>query len=133
MLGLKKTLFLKTLQLLISFKPFVVFTKGLLILNTIFIIKVLVPYPNNKTVKFDNVYYKNTHLPMVSKLINSPFKGIELNLGLASKTTGKLIPYVAVVHLKFDDIASFQTSIAPHAEVTASHLKITVTYQQNFI
>ena len=41
-------------------------------------IKVSVMYPNGEDVKFDADYYKNSHLPMVSKLVGSALKGLEL-------------------------------------------------------
>ena len=86
-------------------------------------IKVSVMYPNSKTVQFDTTYYKNTHLPMVSKLVGPAIKGIELDLGLASRVPGELAPYVAIAHLKFDDVASFQASFGPHTEVISADVK----------
>jgi len=86
-------------------------------------IKVSVMYPNGKNVKFDTEYYKNNHLPMVIKAIGTALKGLELDLGVASKTPGELAPYVAIAHLKFEDISSFQTSFGPHAETFAADVK----------
>lgn len=86
-------------------------------------IKVSVMYPNSKDVKFDAEYYKNSHLPMLIKALGDSLKGLELDLGLAGKTPGELAPYVAIAHLKFDDVASFQASFGPHAEVFAADVK----------
>ena len=86
-------------------------------------IKVSVMYPNGKDVKFDADYYKNKHLPMVSKAVGNALKGLELDLGLAGRIPGELAPYVAIAHLKFDDIASFQASFGPNAKVFAADLK----------
>lgn len=86
-------------------------------------IKVSVMYPNSKDVKFDTAYYKNSHLPMVSKLVGPALKGIELNLGIASRTPGDLAPYVAIAHLKFDDVETFQAAFGPHAEVISADVK----------
>ena len=86
-------------------------------------IKVSVMYPNRKDVKFDAVYYKNTHLPMVLKLVGSALKGLELDLGIASRTPGKPAPYVAIAHLKFDNVAAFKESFGPHAETFAADVK----------
>lgn len=80
-------------------------------------------YPNSKDVQFDADYYKNTHLPMVSKLVGSPLKDLELDLGIASRTPGESAPYVAIAHLKFDSIEAFQESFGPHAETFAADVK----------
>ncbi|WP_292949140.1 EthD family reductase [Olleya sp. UBA1516] len=86
-------------------------------------IKVSVMYPNSKDVQFDADYYKNTHLPMVSKLVGSALKSLELDLGIASRTPGEPAPYVAIAHLKFDSIEAFQESFGPHGETFAADVK----------
>jgi uncharacterized protein (TIGR02118 family) len=86
-------------------------------------IKVSVMYPNGKDVQFDTNYYKNTHLPMVSKLVGKALKGLELDLGIASRDPGEPAPYVAIAHLKFDNVASFQESFGPHGETFAADVK----------
>ena len=74
-------------------------------------------------VKFDADYYKNSHLPMISKAVGEALKGLELDLGIASRIPGELAPYVAIAHLKFDDVASFQAAFDPHAEAFAADVK----------
>lgn len=86
-------------------------------------IKVSVMYPNAKDVQFDAEYYKNTHLPMVSKLVGNALKDLELDLGIARRVPGEPAPYVAIAHLNFDSIASFQESFGPHQETLAADLK----------
>ncbi|MCH3883845.1 EthD family reductase [Tenacibaculum aquimarinum] len=86
-------------------------------------IKVSVMYPNSKDVQFDADYYKNTHLPMVSKLVGSALKSLELDLGIASSVPGELAPYIAIAHLKFDSVKAFQESFGPHAETFAADVK----------
>lgn len=86
-------------------------------------IKVSVMYPNSKDVKFDTDYYKNTHLPMVSKLVGSALKEMELDLGVGGRAPGELAPYVAIAHLKFEDVASFQAAFGPHAATFAADVK----------
>jgi uncharacterized protein (TIGR02118 family) len=86
-------------------------------------IKVSVMYPNSKNVQFDTDYYKNTHLPMVSKLVGSALKHIELDLGLGGRAPGEPAPYIAIAHLKFEDVAAFQKSFGPHADVFAADVK----------
>ena len=86
-------------------------------------IKVSVMYPNSEGVKFDTDYYKNTHLPMVQKLVGSALKDLELDLGIGGRAPGEAAPYVAIAHLKFDDVASFQAAFGPHAATFADDVK----------
>ncbi|MGB2685190.1 MAG: EthD family reductase [Olleya sp.] len=86
-------------------------------------IKVSVMYPNSKDVQFDADYYKNTHLPMVSKLVGNALKDLELDLGIASRVPGELAPYVAIAHLKFDSVKAFQESFGPHSETFSADVK----------
>ena len=86
-------------------------------------IKVSVMYPNSKDVEFDVEYYKTSHLPMISKALGNALKGLELDLGVASRVPGEPAPYVAIAHLLFDDVASFQASFGPHAEIFAADIK----------
>ena len=78
-------------------------------------IKVSVMYPNSSDTKFDTHYYKNSHLPMVTESLGSALKGMEFSVGIAGRVPGEKAPYVAVVDLKFDTVASFQAAFAPHA------------------
>ncbi len=80
-------------------------------------------YPNSEDVQFDAEYYKNKHLPMVSKLVGSALKGMEFNLGIGTRVPAKPAPYVAIAHLKFDSMASFQESFGPHSDVLAADVK----------
>jgi uncharacterized protein (TIGR02118 family) len=86
-------------------------------------IKVSVMYPNRKDVQFDTAYYQNKHLPMVIKLVGSALKRIELDLGIASKVPNASAPYVAIAHLVFDDITSFQEAFGPHAATFAADVE----------
>ena len=80
-------------------------------------------YPNSKDVQFDADYYKTKHLPMIIEALGDALKGLELDLGLASRAPGEPAPYVAIAHLKFDSVASFQESFGPHAETFAADIK----------
>tara|TARA_R110002050_G_scaffold96785_1_gene201203 strand:+ start:1042 stop:1356 length:315 start_codon:yes stop_codon:yes gene_type:complete len=86
-------------------------------------IKVSVLYPNSKDVQFDAEYYKNTHLPMITKLVGSALKGLELDLGIGSRVLGEPAPYVAISHLKFESVAAFQESFGSHSSVFAADVK----------
>jgi len=80
-------------------------------------------YPNGKDVQFDTEYYKNKHLPMIVNALGDALKGLELDLGVASRGPGEPAPYVVIAHLKFDSITSFQESFGPHGETFAADVK----------
>lgn len=80
-------------------------------------------YPNSKDVQFDTEYYKNKHLPLISKLVGSALKSITLDLGLAGRNPGEMAPYVAIAHLTFDSVKSFQESFGPHGEIFAADVE----------
>jgi len=80
-------------------------------------------YPNGKDVKFDSDYYINSHLPMIVNTLGDALKGLELDLGVASRVPGQPAPYVAIAHLKFDDVAAFQATFGPHAKDFAADVK----------
>lgn len=86
-------------------------------------IKVSVMYPNGKDVQFDAAYYKNSHLPMIVNALGDALKNLELDLGIGGRVPGELAPYVAIAHLKFNDVASFQAAFGPHAETFAADVK----------
>jgi uncharacterized protein (TIGR02118 family) len=78
-------------------------------------IKVSVMYPNGADTKFDVDYYKNSHLPMVAESLGDALKGMEFSVGIGGRVPGELAPYVAVVDLKFESVATFQGAFGPHA------------------
>ncbi|MDX1367926.1 EthD family reductase [Pseudomonas sp.] len=79
-------------------------------------IKVSVLYPNNPGVRFDHHYYCNQHMDIVRKCLGDACKAIAVDQGLASADPGSQAPFVAMGHLYFDSVESFQKSFAPHAE-----------------
>ena len=79
-------------------------------------IKVSVLYPNGKNAKFDMAYYCNTHMPLVRRLVGSALKGIAVDQGISGEEPGSAAPYVAIGHLMFDSIESFQTSFGPQMQ-----------------
>ncbi|MBC7555612.1 MAG: EthD family reductase [Chryseobacterium sp.] len=86
-------------------------------------IKVSIYYRNGKDAKFDADYYKNSHLPMISEKVGDALKGLELDLGIGGRKDGEPAPYIAIAHLKFDDVASFKSSFGPYAELFAADVK----------
>lgn len=77
-------------------------------------------YPNRSSSKFDSEYYKNSHLPMISEALGKDLLDLEFTIGIAGRNPGKSAPYLAIAHLTFDSLASFQTSFGPHAEKFAA-------------
>lgn len=65
-------------------------------------IRVSVFYPGGDDITFDHDYYKNSHVPMVTKTWNV---GAEIDKGV----TG---PYVAGVHFFFETLEAMQGAMA---------------------
>ena len=79
-------------------------------------IKVSVLYPNGAGTKFDMTYYLNQHIPMLHRLLGSALKEVSVEHGISGGQPGSAAPYIAIGHLLFDSVQSFQTSFAPHAQ-----------------
>lgn len=77
-------------------------------------------YPNSPEVSFDTEYYKNSHLPMIATSLGEALKEMEFNLGISGKMSSEAAPYIAMAHLTFDSLESFQTSFGPHARKFAA-------------
>jgi uncharacterized protein (TIGR02118 family) len=79
-------------------------------------IKVSVMYPNSSNANFDIEYYCKTHIPMVKELLGDCVKGENVDYGLAGGSPGEAAPFIAMGHLIFDSVDSFQSGFGPHAE-----------------
>ncbi len=77
-------------------------------------------YPNSPGAKFDTDYYKNTHLPMIAQTLGDALKGLEFNLGLGGRVPSEPAPYIALAHLTFDSLESFQATFGPNAKKFAA-------------
>jgi uncharacterized protein (TIGR02118 family) len=77
-------------------------------------IKVSVFYPNSAGATFDMAYYTSKHLPMLQKKVPS-CKGIAAEKGVAGATPGSQPTYIAIAHLLFDSVESFESGFGPHA------------------
>jgi uncharacterized protein (TIGR02118 family) len=78
-------------------------------------IKVTVLYPNAPNATFDMKYYVTQHLPMVREKCGPECRSIAAEGGIAGGEPGSQAPYIAVGHLTFDSVASFQKSFGPNA------------------
>ena len=79
-------------------------------------IKVSVFYPNEEGKKFDIDYYCNSHIPMVQEKLGAALKGSTVDQGLSGGEPGSQASYVAMGHLIFDSVDSFQSAFGPHAD-----------------
>ena len=79
-------------------------------------IKVSVMYPNKVGARFDHNYYRDTHMPLVKKLMGSTCKFYTVDKGLAGGAPGESATYVAMCHIYCDSVESFQTGFGPHAK-----------------
>ena len=78
-------------------------------------IKVTVLYPNRQGAKFDMDYYCGRHIPMVREKLGTACKGISVEQGMAGMPPGAPAPFIALAHVYFDTVESFQAAFAPHA------------------
>ena len=79
-------------------------------------IKVSVLYPNGADTKFDMNYYLTNHIPMVKQKLGSACKSVTVEEGIAGGSPGISATYVAMAHLAFDSVDTFQAAFGPHAE-----------------
>lgn len=77
-------------------------------------IKVSVFYPNGPQARFDMDYYCKRHIPMVERLVGAALKGTAVEKGLGGATPGASPSFLALGHLTFDSVESFQASFAMH-------------------
>lgn len=77
-------------------------------------IKVSVLYPNSENATFDMNYYRATHLPLVAELVGEALVSAHADLGLAGGAPGEAPTYIAMGHLVFESVESFQQSFGPH-------------------
>jgi len=83
-------------------------------------IKVSVMYPNSSDANFDIKYYCETHIPMVEELLGDALKGDNVDYGIAGGAPGEMAPFIAIGHLIFDSVDSFQNAFGPHAKKIVS-------------
>jgi uncharacterized protein (TIGR02118 family) len=79
-------------------------------------IKVSVLYPSREGAKFDMDYYMSRHMPMVTERLGAACKKAEVDVGIGGGAPGSPAPYVAIAHLLFDSVDTFQAAFGPHAE-----------------
>ena len=85
-------------------------------------IKVSVLYPQRAGAKFDMAYYCDSHMPLVQRVLRPAIKGIAVDKGVAGGTPGSAPAYVAIGHLWFDSVASFEGAFGPNADKILSDI-----------
>ena len=85
-------------------------------------IKVSVLYPNSDSATFDMDYYRSTHLPLVAEVVGRALISAHADLGLAGGAPGEAPMYIAMGHLVFDSVESFQQAFGPHQAVILADL-----------
>jgi len=78
-------------------------------------IKVSVMYPNTPGARFDHAYYRDTHMPLVKRLVGEACRYYTVDKGLAGIAPGAPATYVAMCHLFFDSVEAFQAAFGPQA------------------
>ncbi len=79
-------------------------------------VKVSIMYPNSAAANFNIEYYCNTHMPMVEELLGDVLKDSNVDHGLAGGAPGEMAPFIAMGHMIFDSVDSFQDAFGPQAE-----------------
>ena len=78
-------------------------------------IKISVLYPNGDGHVFDMSYYLAKHIPLVRRLSGAALKKVEVEEGMAGLATGSPPAYLAMGHLFFESVQTFQSAFGPHA------------------
>ena len=71
---------------------------------------VIVMYPNRDDVKFDIHYYLTTHIPLVSRLLDTT---IEVCKGIATPA-GTASPYLYTARIRVNSLEEYQVAMAKH-------------------
>jgi uncharacterized protein (TIGR02118 family) len=79
-------------------------------------IKFNVLYPNAPGVRFDHAYYRDTHMPMVARLLGDACVSYTVEQGLAGGAPGAASPYVAGCSVYCESLEKFQQAIGPHIQ-----------------
>lgn len=61
-------------------------------------------------------------MPMVEGLLGEAIKGSNIDSGIAGGAPGEIAPFIAMGHMIFDSIDSFQKAFGPNAEKIMSDI-----------
>lgn len=75
-------------------------------------LKLSVMYPKSEDLKFDMDYYRESHVPMIRRLIGERLKGFSVDR--AATGPGLPAPYAVIAHLLFESVETMQAVLAEH-------------------
>jgi len=78
------------------------------------LIKVSVFYATGPGRRFDMHYYQSVHIPLVRRLCGAALKSVAVEKGLSGPTLGSAPTFLALGHLVFESVETFQASFVPH-------------------
>lgn len=79
-------------------------------------IKVSVMYPNIPGSRFDHIYYRDKHMPMVKAKMGASCKYYTVDKGIAGGTPGAPATYVGMCHIFCDSVESFQAGFGANVK-----------------
>jgi uncharacterized protein (TIGR02118 family) len=85
-------------------------------------IKISVLFPNGDGHVFDMHYYLAKHIPLVRRLSGSALKKVEVEEGVAGLAQGSPPAYLAMGHLFFESVQTFQAAFASHTTEIAADI-----------
>ena len=77
-------------------------------------IKVTVMYPNTPGARFDHLYDRDVHMPLVRKLMGERCRSYTVDKGLGGGTPGSPPTYIAMCHIFCNSVADFEQGFGPH-------------------
>lgn len=78
-------------------------------------IKISVMYPYAPGARFDPVYYRDKHMPLVKRLMGDSCRYYSIDKGLAGGARDTTPTYVGMGQIFCDSMATFQNGFEPHA------------------
>jgi uncharacterized protein (TIGR02118 family) len=81
-------------------------------------IKLTVMYPKTEDLTFDMDYYRDSHVPMLRRLMGERLKGFSLDL--AATGPNLPTPYAVIATLLFASLQEMQAGLAEHGATLAS-------------
>jgi len=79
-------------------------------------IKVSVMYPHTPVSRFDHDYYRDSHMPMLKRLMGDACKSYTIDKGIGGGAPGAPPVYVGMCHVFCDSVEAFQAAFGPHAK-----------------
>lgn len=85
--------------------------------------KVEILYPNGEDKTFDMDYYEKTHMPMVAGFLGKNVRFYEIDKGIAGRTPGDKIPFVAIGSFYITDVAEYNKAIVQNRDAIVNDIK----------